>query len=446
MRLVALVVVVVTLYLVLTVGRLEKGGLSPTSLASNENKVKHSNERDGKGSTSDTAVQGGNGVLRDISKSVSNYSPMKPTTKQPNAKPTEVADQSTTVLNSTVKHPQDKTSIAGLTATTSQTSSINSSTRVDFFSAKELAGYNFAPFPHQSLPVEEAAICDWTTQPSVIQHPSLLLNRMDKIQRAAFSEGVCLPLDTTTESLHIFSTSEAIECLSQADRIMVTGDSYTKQLFLGLHDVLTGDASNLQIRNSTVRNKILQQTRDSFQQRHREANVSFPAVDFVCDPECFGKPFRSETRPFQTACVSCLSQELGSVNVSKIAVFVGVGIHILNDNQKSVHMALRTVKAFLEKMSQGVVLVSMPSYNAHVSKIPEQYRTSKSHGGHTGQQMYQGMLDATREYNHSFLDVYHLTQTCFMDNCSLDGTHRTRFVNRWKAQLALNMICRREST
>ena len=28
-----------------------------------------------------------------------------------------------------------------------------------------------------------------------------------------------------------------------------------------------------------------------------------------------------------------------------------------------------------------------------------------------------------------------------MENCSYDGGHRSRYVNRWKAQLLLNTLC-----
>lgn len=34
-----------------------------------------------------------------------------------------------------------------------------------------------------------------------------------------------------------------------------------------------------------------------------------------------------------------------------------------------------------------------------------------------------------------------MLQSCYMENCSSDGGHRARFVNRWKAQLLLNMLC-----
>ena len=41
-----------------------------------------------------------------------------------------------------------------------------------------------------------------------------------------------------------------------------------------------------------------------------------------------------------------------------------------------------------------------------------------------------------------FLDAYHLTKACKYENCSLDGAHRSAFVNRMKFQIILNYICK----
>jgi hypothetical protein len=34
-----------------------------------------------------------------------------------------------------------------------------------------------------------------------------------------------------------------------------------------------------------------------------------------------------------------------------------------------------------------------------------------------------------------------LSKSCQWENCTNDGYHRARFVNRWKAQILLNSIC-----
>lgn len=49
---------------------------------------------------------------------------------------------------------------------------------------------------------------------------------------------------------------------------------------------------------------------------------------------------------------------------------------------------------------------------------------------------------APRQPDHPFLDVYQPTSSCTMANCSYDDGHRSRYVNRWKAQLLLNIVCK----
>ena len=136
----------------------------------------------------------------------------------------------------------------------------------------------------------------------------------------------------------------------------------------------------------------------------------------------------------------------------------------------------------------GIVLVSGQS--AKGSKIPSEYRSNMM----LHDSVYWEFLNATRSNADGnnrylrYLDVYQLTdvrchlsegsepyfpalcgeprefpfshasacflsltssdpcptlllQSCYMENCSSDGGHRARFVNRWKAQLLLNLLC-----
>ena len=55
-------------------------------------------------------------------------------------------------------------------------------------------------------------------------------------------------------------------------------------------------------------------------------------------------------------------------------------------------------------------------------------------------------LDGVREVlklngGGAFLDAFHLTKACVFANCSEDGAHRARFVNRMKFQIVLNHLC-----
>ena len=87
----------------------------------------------------------------------------------------------------------------------------------------------FIPFPHKSLGSD--VNCSWETR--YINDTK----NYDAIQLAAFAEGICTPHNNST-TIHVFSTEEAIECLSSTKQgrnisVTVSGDSYTRQLFIG---------------------------------------------------------------------------------------------------------------------------------------------------------------------------------------------------------------------
>ena len=55
-----------------------------------------------------------------------------------------------------------------------------------------------------------------------------------------------------------------------------------------------------------------------------------------------------------------------------------------------------------------------------------------------------GLMQSVKDFSpHGipFLDFFELTRACMWDNCTSDGGHRSRFVNRMKAQMLVNMLC-----
>ena len=96
------------------------------------------------------------------------------------------------------------------------------------------------------------ANCTWEAWPS--DAAALLVGTNDKstldaIQRAALTEGICVP-HSSRSRVHIFSSQQAIQCLSpdhqnnKPIRLVISGDSYNRQLFISLADILLGNPSN----------------------------------------------------------------------------------------------------------------------------------------------------------------------------------------------------------
>ena len=141
----------------------------------------------------------------------------------------------------------------------------------------------------------------------------------------------------------------------------------------------------------------------------RNKDASFPHVEYRCEMECYGYP---ENAPFGEVCSGCINPLTSKNNSSSVAV-VGAGVHIGGG-------AVKEIRKFLDL---AVHTVFLPSKGGNV--------------------VYEGLLPylAPNVPEHPFLDVYPLMRSCTMANCSYDGIHRSRYVNRWKAQLLLNTLC-----
>jgi hypothetical protein len=262
----------------------------------------------------------------------------------------------------------------------------------------------------------------------------------DVIQSAAFAEGICVPGGTRSPGdLHVFSAIEARECLSPTAQnasisVVIAGDSYNKQLFIGLGDILLARPSNDQIVGSKQRKENLKQTKNAIEARRRE-DPSFPNVKFVCFPDCHG----SHRVPFQETCSECINAF--TKNNLHVAAIVGAGVHIMETfgHDGVVNKTIHEIQQFLLKTDR-IIFNSMPSYQTE--KIPPMYRNASHHT--KANHLYDSSLSLFRTQNKTgspFIDFYQPTRSCFMENCSYDGGHRSRYVNRWKAQLLLNTIC-----
>jgi hypothetical protein len=292
----------------------------------------------------------------------------------------------------------------------------------------------------------------------------------DAIQAAALREGICVPTSKSAwDNLHIFSTADARRCLAYAPpgknprrrRLLVAGDSYTRQLFIGAYDIVMGIPSNNEIRDGSERRRItlnvtarLKRTFEESTSQKQQSNLPFPELDFVCFDECYGK---NRTTSFSLSCSKCL---LGVVSLPKKppkikdngfqkikdvenVIVVGVGIHVVHSFGRNGVKGRDELEAFVKKTSHlPIVLVTTPSYDNN--KVPLEHRNTSlqlSGNSQKPRPMYEGLLEMAARHGVPVIDVFQLTRSCVAKNCSYDGGHRSRYVNRWKAQLLLNLLC-----
>jgi len=111
---------------------------------------------------------------------------------------------------------------------------------------------------------------------------------------------------------------------------------------------------------------------------------------------------------------------------------VGAGIHFGN--------RVEEINKFLD-LANRTIYVPMP--HSQIEKVPPKYKANAPEKNAMKEEVYTALLPnlAPQNTQHPFLDVYQLTRSCTMQNCSSDGGHYSRFVNRWKAQLLLNTLC-----
>lgn len=286
----------------------------------------------------------------------------------------------------------------------------------------------FVPFPHRLLGSGTDAQCQWKTMGfDVANDITSGSEPYDMIQRSAFEEGVCIPPHPhLNASIHVFSSAEAIDCLRHPNTVVMSGDSYTKQLFIGLADILLSTKldKDKQMLNASQRRKTVAQAQQ-WLDRKRKENPSFPRVQFTCLDECYGK-----SAPFSSVCSRCINHIIGQ-NDTSVAV-VGSGIHFGN--------RVEQINKFLD-LANRTIYVPMP--HALLRKVLPEYKAAAPKKNLMKEEVYRALLPNLAPHNmeHPFLDVYQLTRSCTMDNCTYDGGHKSRYVNRWKAQLLLNTLC-----
>lgn len=141
----------------------------------------------------------------------------------------------------------------------------------------------FIPFPHNTLGSGIDMECRWETK---ALHAGDAAN-YDSTQRAAFAEGVCVP-PRLNASLHVFSSVEARECL-RFRRVIISGDSYMKQLFVGLADILLSKklSRDYQMIGRVNRSKVVASA-NLWLNKRRERDKYFPFVEYRCEEACYG--------------------------------------------------------------------------------------------------------------------------------------------------------------
>ena len=198
------------------------------------------------------------------------------------------------------------------------------------------------------------------------------------------------------------------------------------QMFIGLGDILTGDPSNDEILSGPVRQEVYLKT-------IRKLNYyKYLKVEFLLK-ECLHLD------------LNCFLDHILKIRSewSKIDAFIfnsmvhHVDLHSHEKNLISNYIA--QVNSLFNFSKQGLPLTwaTGPSYD--VSRVPLQF-LNRTRARPTVTLNLEA-IELAKKYRIPLLDFYTMTDRCLSRNCTSDGGHRSRYVNRMKAQMLLNNLC-----
>jgi hypothetical protein len=129
----------------------------------------------------------------------------------------------------------------------------------------------FSPWPHRRIIDGYLEDGEWITGG---------IPALSTIQRFAFNDGYFVPRNNITSTnpvrIHIFSSRESRACLKDR-RLILAGDSYMKQMYIGLAEILLDSPSNEEIRDSRQRKATLKEMQSAvvrLSKRRPDLNLS----------------------------------------------------------------------------------------------------------------------------------------------------------------------------
>ena len=153
----------------------------------------------------------------------------------------------------------------------------------------------------------------------------------------------------------------------------------------------------------------------------------FPRVLWACTEQC-GQLSRG--------CSNCIRRLQRQDRIDEAVVVVGTGAQLFETKSESKGKTMSQLQRFVKNSGLKFIFSSMPSRDS--SSNPTSYRRRNS----GAQSIYWKSLDLMRQHSVPFVDTFQMTHSCYQEGCKVDDeAHGSRFVNRWKAQLLLNVLC-----
>eukprot|EP01035_Chromulina_nebulosa_P018619 gene18619-24351_t len=238
---------------------------------------------------------------------------------------------------------------------------------------------------------------------------------MDNIQTHAVKEGIFKPSIKNFPKYHIYSSDEANSCV-YGRTILFSGDSYMVQMFIGFADILLDQPVNDEIISGKMRNDLFKEVLESL----KKLFGSKTTIDFLY--------YHCHLEDFECA-HEAMAADIAMLNEADVFI-TNIAIHYkalhINDPNMIENYGKELQDYFIKYKDMKITWATGPSYHKPTASSTILNLNS---------------MDIAKENGIPFIDIYTLTDSCNWSNCSSDGGHRARFVNRMKAQMFLNDIC-----
>jgi hypothetical protein len=222
---------------------------------------------------------------------------------------------------------------------------------------------------------------------------------IDFIQDRARKDGYYVPFDNNkkTINLHLFSTYEAVECLKNK-RILIVGDSYMKQMYIGAVDILLQNPSNIEIEGGKYRELISRQAAKFLAQskaiRSRNIHLSY-------DDKCI----HSNLKCLMSNIMKNIHYRQADYLISNILV------HDLQLNQNLTSRLdeyLTNLKELFRTPRSRLMWVTGPSYD--LKKVPDKYLEITKNRPTVAAN--REAFELAKQFHIPILDFYTLTGSC----------------------------------
>jgi len=255
----------------------------------------------------------------------------------------------------------------------------------------------------------------------------------------------------------LFDARSTMNCLvaEKYNHIVIVGDSYMRNLFHGIIDVMSDTRTEVEGKEQEIPDSL---------QHVRYLDKSSLQLDLLNIRLTYLRQFGLS---------SPLLISLSELDTKGTLVLYGSMVHdhkfrevdlLISKHEKRKKVANRLIKdkkdprrdkyrnlahkLWMKRLTKlqnfdyaTLIWVTSPYYETHkLEKVNHLARINQNNERYFRYNL-DGVNKLLSDPRVRFLDAYHLTKACKYENCSLDGAHRSAFVNRMKFQIILNYLC-----